>query len=185
MSKRALPSCLIAAVLALSAASGCRNPFDPEADVIFDRFFCGATYTYVLLIERVKVTNGVLYGRAEEGKLFVGAQLLNSSSVSATIKSYTVVYKDVYTGAPISSCGGSAGRRFYSSLYLSGLNNNTSAYTTNLLQMKVVTNELLDHIKNNAYTINGGIDCEISFHGVDDNGHDLKIDTTLHIEVYE
>jgi len=175
---------LLSALTAFSAA-GCRNPFDPEADVVFDRFFCGSLYSPVLLIDRKLVTNGTLYTRVQAGQLFVAAQFLNFSSVYTSFVSYTVVYRDVYTGAPISSCGGAAGRRFYSSFLVNALANNTSSNTSTATDIAVVTNELLDHIKNNAYTINGGIDCEISFAGVDGNDHDIKVDATLHIEVYE
>jgi hypothetical protein len=49
--------------------------------------------------------------------------------------------------------------------------------------VRLITRELLLYIKQNPGTLNGGIDCEVECFGTDENGHDVKVSGTLHVEV--
>jgi hypothetical protein len=47
-----------------------------------------------------------------------------------------------------------------------------------------MTNALYQYIDRHPETKSGGIDCEVTIHGTDHNGHDVSATAVLHIEVF-
>lgn len=186
MTRRAI----VLALPLLMAVGGCRNPFDPPADVKLIRFFCQDTDSLFAIIEQT-LANGYI---AVASKQRTRAELANYSTVPGEITSYSVVYRQLTAqpapvnlppGSPIPSLGGAAGRRFYIHDYIGALTDNTSGqgYSVTTVRPKIINPELLSYIYTNSSTIGGGIDCEVVFFGTDENGHEIKISGVVHVEV--
>jgi len=178
MTRRLVPALALAAVM----ATGCRNPFDPSATIRFDRFFAGPTLGYVLSLDQslaLTYISGVM-----NDNILTSAQFSNTSSVPAKMSGYTVVYRQISTGLPIPMCGGAAGRRFNAPFYINALSDNLTESAATSAQLMIVTSELMTHVSNDLSTTSGGIDCEITFYGEDENGHDVTIKAVLHIDIF-
>lgn len=183
------PLAALAAGLLLLGSAGCRNPFDPEADLRMWRIdACGGGPVVQILQSDALVgamTNTCLQR--------VIATVLNYSSVQASLTSYSVVYRQISAqtgacpqppGSPICSLGGAGGRKFAIREHVDALTNNASENTQTDVWMMVLTPEVLTYIGTNTSTIGGGIDMDITLFGTDHNGHDVKVGGTIHIEVY-
>lgn len=177
---------LLPLLLLFLPASGCRNPFNPAAKVRFERFYAGSTFEYFLSINQ-GTANTLITGTgsfANVEAIATRAQFVNSSTVPAFITGYSVVYRQVATGLPIPECGGAVGRRFQVHFPVIELASNASAPLGQVFNVQIVTSELVTFIANNLDTTSGGIDCEVTFYGEDDNGYDIKLDASLHIDVF-
>ena len=176
----------------IAASAGCRNPFDPTADIKLIRFF--ANGGLFVTVEQVQAINDITNSTGVQN---VRADFANYSTVPAEFTSYTVVYRQLTAqpapvnlpaGSPIPTLGGAAGRRGYFRWNAGSLLDNTNpvGYTVTSLFPRVITAEFLSYVGGSlgTSTIGGGIDCEIIFFGTDDNGHEVKIDGTLHVDIY-
>jgi len=172
-----------AAVAAMVALGGCRNPFNPSARIRFDQFYCGPNATPVLRITQTSASTdaGDITKFFPDMATQVG--LINDSTVPGKITGYNVVYRQLSTGQPIAVCGGAAGRRYQTLITLPALASNYSANINTKRYIMIVTDELMTHIATDLSTVSGGIDCEIIFYGEDDNGYDLQVEGVLHIDV--
>jgi len=171
-----------AAVLAALVQGGCRNPFNPPAQIRFDRFYAGENFAQVLSI---KQTDALSIGKdaANINRLRTTAQFSNTSTVRGTITGYTTVYRQISSGKPIESCGGAAGRRFSTVIMVDGLKSNAATSLQAFTPIMMITSELLSHISTDLTTLNGGIDCETTFYGEDENGYEIEVEGVLHIDV--
>jgi len=177
----------LAVVATMAVLGGCRNPFNPSARIRFDRFFVGSENLPSLTIPYS--TAGTLATGPTSTVLQTirtKAQLSNASSVPGKITGYNVVYRQISDGQPIAVCGGAAGRRFSALIYIPFLADNSK--TKEVLPndgayVLIVTSELLTYISTAPATVNGGIDCEVTFYGEDDNGYDIQVEGVLHIDV--
>ncbi len=178
-----------AALLILTgiALAACRNPFDPSADIRLVRFYdYGGNFVMSLLQDQADTAI------EEDWKHRVRAQIYNYSSVAAKFHSYTVVYKQVGPqanaglgpGLPIPSLGGAAGRRYTAGFYIRGLLNNEADFVDEQFSVLILTDEFFMYVKNNTDTVDGGIDCELTFYGVDENDHDVTVGGTFHVEIF-
>ncbi len=179
---RARLSAALGAALVATLAAGCRNPFDPKADIRFARFFTSIDFGYILTISQNDANN--LSTPANAGRIMVIIQLDNFSTVSATYTGYSVVYRQLFDNQPIADCGGAAGRRFKTLMRVPALQNNTSVPFQDSYDLPIVTTELLTYIANTTSLQSGGIDCEITLYGEDENGHDIRTEAVLHIDVF-
>jgi len=176
---RILAIALIASVVAFG---GCRNPFNPSARVRFDRFYAGIDSLPILTIQQ-SAAGTMSNSITNLPQLLTVAAISNTSTVPAKITGYNVVYRELSTGLPIASCGGAGGRRFSALINVPFLLNNYYPAASTGAPIMIVTNELLTHIATNLTTLNGGIDCEVTFYGEDENGYDIQVDGVLHIDV--
>lgn len=174
----------IALLASVAVLGGCRNPFNPAAQIRFDRFYAGAAATPILSIQQSQAGT-MKSSPTSAGDLVTLVQISNTSTVPGRITGYNVVYRQISDGQPIAACGGAAGRRFQTHIAVSYLQSNYSAeaITYPLPFITIVTDELLNHIATNLTTIDGGIDCEVTFYGEDDNGYDIQVEGVLHIDV--
>lgn len=180
----------LAALLPL-ALTGCQNPFDPEADLRLLRWN-GLNGTTVILITQANAQT--IHKQSNDAShRNIGAAIANYSAVPVTLRSYTVVYRQVGEQSPpcalppgnaICRLGGAAGRRFPIVQHIGGLTSYGVGYASTDIRIRPVTDELLDHIFADLNTINGGIDMEILMYGTDHNGHDVKVGGSIHIEIY-
>lgn len=171
---------------------GCRNPFDPMAEIRLERFFAnGGLFT---IVNQSTALTSVDSGGA--GIQQAVAEFSNFSTVGGVFTSYNVVYRQLTAqpspinlpaGSPIPSLGGASGRRFYIRNHFQGLrdNSNTNGYNLFDVFTRIITAELLNYIGSGtgASTIGGGIDCEVVFFGEDHNGHEIKVNGVLHVQV--
>jgi hypothetical protein len=173
---------LLVALMVLSG--GCRNPFNPDARIRFDRFYAGTTGLPILTIQQNQAST-LKNSIATVGQIQCQVALSNKSTVPGRITGYNVVYRQLSTGLPIPSCGGAAGRRFQTHFIVTALGSNYSTAQDAVIPryVEMVTDELLTHIATDLSTVDGGIDCEVTFYGEDDNGYDIKVEGVLHIDV--
>lgn len=177
--RRLFAVCMAVAVLAFG---GCRNPFNPDAKLRFERWVVGPNQEFTLRITQNSA--GALETVSENlENLITTANITNASTVPAKITGYNVVYRQLSSGEPIASCGGAAGRRFSLFARIDGMASNVYGEASLQLPAMLVTNELLTHIAGDLTTTNGGIDCEVTFFGEDENGYDIQLDAVLHIDV--
>lgn len=180
-----------AVVLLPLALAGCQNPFDPGADLRLLEWQ-GLNGGNVILITQANAT--LSHKNAyDSSHANIDALIANYSSVPVTLRSYTVVYRQIGEQSPpcslpagnaICSLGGAAGRRFQMLQHVGGLTQYGSGYSTTTIRIRPITDEVLDHIGADINTINGGIDMEILLYGTDHNGHDVKVGGSIHIEIY-
>ena len=166
----------------MTVLAGCRNPFNPSAQIQFDRFYAGTSFAYALPIKQASA-GSMASSSANLPELLTVVQLSNSSKVSGKITGYNVVYRQLSNGQPIATCGGATGRRFNTYFNIQALSSNAIPSATGQHVLGIVTAELLTYISMNLTTVNGGIDCEVTFYGEDDNGYDIQLDAVLHIDV--
>lgn len=186
--KNSLRTLFLCGLLGATLSAGCRNPFDPQADVKLVRFY-STTGDY---IERVLQTSALTWIDSTDRHV-IQLLIYNYSSVGVRFFSYTAVYRQVGIqptvvpvlppGQPIAALGGAAGRRYMADIYLMGLSNNRNDYSVTLAPLIILTEELLTYIGTNASTRNGGIDVDVTLYGIDDNDHDVVVGGTFHIEV--
>ena len=173
------------------ALAGCQNPFDPEADLRLAQWG-GLNGGIVIILEQAKAATTY---KAPGDPIHNGidATIWNYSSVPVTLRSYTVVYRQIGqqsapcslpAGNAICKLGGAAGRRFTLTQHLGGMTQYGSGYAATTIKFRPLTGELLDHIAADLNTINGGVDMEIMFYGTDHNGHDVKVGGSIHIEIF-
>lgn len=191
-------------VLAGSLSTGCRNPFDPAAQVDIVRFFAQGTFCgsggFVAQITQTPLDPP---STSVDQKQRVCVMLRNTSSVNVLFTSYTVVYRQLGRqglwpsctlsptcrppDSPIAALGDAAGRRYTFVLHMQGVRfAGTPTQTTLQVPVRIITEELLEYIED-APPVDiqsGGLDCDITLHGEDHNGHDVKVSGTLHIEVF-
>jgi hypothetical protein len=183
---------VVLAAAALGLIAGCRNPFDPSADIRLERFF--ANGGLITIVTQATALNSVDSNGA--GIQSVRADFSNFSTVGGNFTSYTVVYRQLPAqpapvnldpGSPIPSLGGAAGRRFYELVHFQGLRDdtNTNGFNTFSMFPRIITAELLKYIGSGlgSSSIGGGIDCEVIFFGEDHNGHEIKVGGVLHVQV--
>ena len=190
MYRKFIPVALL--IVAVGLASGCRNPFDPSADVRVLRFLVDGNDYYA------SIDQGTANSPTNAPQVVM--VVVNYSTVPVEFTSYTVVYRQVgpqnsptcpaSPNSPICALGGATGRSYRIVDYMSGLTNTWASlpirYTRQDLPLRVATDELMMYIFNEPATdiMAGGIGAYITIHGVDQNGHDVRASGTLHIEVY-
>ena len=187
--RRALSTAAIP--LLLAALAGCRNPFDPSADVIIDHF----NPRMQSLNQAEWSTQIPLPGTSWDMNVqYIQIFMRNFSTVGVSFTSYTVVYRQVAAqqtvipplpaNSPIAAVGGAEGLTFKIVTHLPGMrSSNDVNYQERSWEIQIVTDNLLQYI-NNTETKSGGIDCEITMHGTDHNGHDVTATGVFHIEVF-
>ncbi len=181
----------LAPLLVLAFAVGCRNPFDPSADIRLEQF----TGNQGLFVEFTQADAAAGVVLTSLGDQVTPVVLVNYSTVAAQITSYTVVYRQLTAqpgaglapGSPIPSLGGAAGRRFNFIVHIAGLADDTTSagFNSTALYPSIITAELIQYIggpQGNS-TIGGGIDCEVIFFGEDHNGHEVKVPGSIHVQV--
>lgn len=192
-------------VLAGSLSTGCgRNPFDPTAQVDIVRFFAqGTDCSSGGFVAQITQTPLDPSSTSSSNKQRVCVRLRNTGSVNVLFTSYTVVYRQLGKqgnwpsctlsptcrppNSPIASLGDAAGRRYTLVLHMSGVRKAaTPPETTLQVPVRIITEELLKYIETAPPSDirGGGLDCDITLHGEDHNGHDIKVSGTLHIEVF-
>jgi len=181
---------LLAATTA-GLVSGCRNPFDPTADIRFRRFYANSGYISTINADPTNVTN--IINSKWDGFYGVSMEIAVYASVPVTWTSYTVVYRQVAAqvsqcglppGAPICSIGGAGGRRFLIRRHTRGIVTNDLVPMTDTVALRPFSEEFLRYISGNGEAVSGGIDVDITIQGEDHNGHDVEVSGTLHVEVY-
>ncbi len=203
-------SLLVFLLIAAGVSTGCRNPFDPEADVRINRFLAQGN-NFVAQIEQADannlITNQFVGGvNMQQVRVVVD----NLTTVPVTFESYTVTYIQIAKqgdfmpnspvslspcvqppGSPICSLGKDGTARYHFLAHLGGLNTDPGGLpfpvvTQGTFDLRIITEELLTYIFNAAPSDiqAGGIDCEITLLGTDHNGHDVQASGTLHIEVF-
>jgi hypothetical protein len=172
----------VCAAIAALGFGGCRNPFNPNAKLRFERWQVGPNSDYILILQQNTATT-LANNATSLPDLITTALISNASTVAAKITGYNVVYRQLSTGNPIASCGGAAGRRFSMFAYISAMATNQYGESQLPFNVMLITNELLTHIGGDLTTTSGGIDCEVTFFGEDENGYDIQLDAVLHIDV--
>ena len=187
----AAPRLLAAAAAGLGLlASGCQNPFDPKADVRMWQFNANAGQVASIVQANATTTEQSSSSSSQNVSIYV----LNYSSIGFVFDSYTVVYRQASpqtgsctqpAGSPICSLGGPGGRRFPMVTHAVSVMNVANMDATGMsIPIHPMTTEMYDYIGANTATISGGLDLDITLNGTDDNGHDIKVGGTLHVEVY-
>lgn len=161
-------------------ALGCRNPFDPSADV------------------RVEVGGFVIFDQSnaatQVSQMWTHTvQFTNYSSVPARFTSYTVVYRQVGAqtdpacpqppGQPVCSLGGAAGRRYPLVVEVGPRITNDAPPATGFASVLIYTPEFFRYVSTHGETTEGGFDVELTFFGTDDNGHDLTVSEINHADI--
>jgi hypothetical protein len=181
---------LVAAAVA-GLVAGCRNPFDPTADIRFRRFQANSGYIATINADPTNVTN--IINSKWDSFYSVTMEISLYSSVPVSWRNYTVVYRQVAEqvaqcglppGSPICSLGGAGGRRFPMRVHSRGLLSNDSVPVTDTISLRPFSEEFLKYVSGNGEAVSGGIDVDITVQGEDHNGHDVEVSGTLHVEVY-
>jgi hypothetical protein len=177
---------LAAIPLLLAALAGCRNPFDPSADVIIDHF-----EPRMQSLNQSDWNNQITQ---PWGVQSVNIFVRNFGTVGVSFTSFTVVYRQVAdqplavpplpANSPIAAVGGAEGLTFKIVVHLLGLQSAYNSSQERSWNIQVVTDNLLRYIGEHTETKSGGIDCEITMHGTDHNGHDVTATGVFHIEVF-
>jgi len=184
---------VLAAAATAGLVSGCRNPFDPTADIRFRRFQANSGYIATINADPTNVTN--IINQSWQDFYNVRMEIAVYSSVPVSWTSYTVVYRQVAAqvkecglppGSPICSLGGAGGRRFPIRRHTRGLLSNASVplNPNQTILLRPFPEEFLQYISGNGEAVSGGIDVDITIQGEDHNGHDIEVSGTLHVEVY-
>jgi len=176
--------------LLMAPFTGCRNPFDPSADVIIDHF-----EPRMGSMKQGEWNNEITRPGASWAvqAQYVTVFIRNYSTVGVSFSSYTVVYRQVSEQAgaipplpahsPITAAGGAEGLTFKFVAHLLGLQYPNNEGQERSWNIQVVTDDLLRYCANTE-TQSGGIDCEITMHGTDHNGHDVTVSGVWHLEVF-
>jgi hypothetical protein len=186
---------LIAGMLVTAAvASGCRNPFDPEADVRILNFSAssGGNTVQLLYSECMNLATG-----SNQWKMGVTATVVNFGTPGVLLTSYTAVYRtmaklppplSLEPDTPIPDLGGAAGKRYRILRHVQGVTsaNSSNYYSTALtINLNVISEEFARFIYTHSDIVNGGADIIVTLQGEDHNGHDVTCSGVLHVEIMQ
>lgn len=191
------PAAVILAAAIAATTGGCRNPFDPAAEIRVNRFRVQGD-NYVGSITQTQaisyITNPTWGGRAVQSVRIV---IDNLGTVPVVFDSYTVVYRQVGPqnsatctlppNSPICSLGGALGKRYHILTRMTGVTSSGQyqGYVQYEFPLRVITDDFLTYVdKAEPSDIKaGGVDCYVTVYGVDENGHDVKADGSVHLDV--
>lgn len=169
-------------------ATGCRNPFSPNAVVTIESITALGGNTAGTSIFSVQASQALSLYQNNAGFHLVTIALRNYSSVDVLFTSYSVVYRDLYLNAPVATLGGAAGLRFPMTYTLGPFNDNRSSLSwfPDTVTIMAITPAFADYIQNGDLNmrLGGGADLEITLYGQDANGYDVRVTGTLHVELY-
>jgi hypothetical protein len=180
MNRAIARAAVVAAVLL--GTGGCRNPFDPSADIELTQL----TGNYGPSV--------VIYQAAELGgttKPFsnwtVTCHFTYKNKVAAYLTSVTVTYTDM-DGNPVTAYKSIGGRTFKITFRIEGVRDNTGSDegegSGTSLSLRVVDGRVLDEITSSSYPGDKVMYANVVLRGQDDNGYDLRLEGRIAIFLY-
>jgi len=182
--KRALQMAVTTA--ALLVAGGCRNPFDPSADIELARIyvqFSGATS--IAIYQSQDLQN--LTQLTSAWRWTVNCHLVYKNKVSAYIDSVNITYTDS-AGNAVTSYKSIGGRSFRVTFRIEGVRDNTSTDESEggatTLSLNVVDRRVIDELISPSYPSDKVMFANIVLRGEDANGYDLRLEGRIAIFLY-
>lgn len=176
--------------LLLLTVIGCRNPFNPSADIELASFRANS-FADEIIIYPSQLTGGS--GTLAIGNWEASATFVIKNKVGATITSINIVYTD-YAGNEVTVYRATGGKTFKTVMRLHPMNddNNAANYGNNqgegngtILPVFMVDRQVISEITAPGYPADRFMFAIITFRGEDDNGYDFKLSAKIGIKYYQ
>ncbi|MEK7476959.1 MAG: hypothetical protein AAB152_15150 [Candidatus Coatesbacteria bacterium] len=174
------------AAAVLLAAGGCRNPFDPSADIELTRLEVTGNGSYggtSIVIYQTELA-GPTYAF---GDWVVTCRFTYKNKVSAYLNSVTITYTDI-DGNPVTAYKAVGGRTFKITFRIPGVRDDNFYYEgegiDSSLSLRVVDLKVIEELKAPPPG-SKVIFADIVLRGQDDNGYDLRLEGRIAIFVYQ
>ncbi len=179
---------LAAAVLALASASGCRNPFEPSADIELVALEWNNGPNSVILVGQTDAAATPLNLNIWRAR----ARVVVRNKVDVLISSASITYTD-YDGNEVTAYRNIGGRVLKFTQWCRGVTDNSEfsdgdgevegRQTT--IDMYIVDNVVIQELRSPAYPTNGFMFAHVVLRGEDVNGYDVRLEGMITIQLLD
>jgi len=193
MSRSIDRACLgVPALLAVTLTlAGCRNPFNPSADIELAQLVA-VNYADEVVIYPSQLSGGG--STLPIDQWVADAQFVIKNKVSATITSVNIVYTDL-NGNEVTAYKATGGKTYKTTLRLHPMwdDNNSGGFSYSggfsegegtLMQIYIVDRQVINEITAPGYPADKFMFAVVTFRGQDENGYDFKLSAKIGIKYF-